>query len=214
MKKHFSITLCIAMIFAMLVTLSGCGEKESEKFVGTWETELDMTETINEGFSEDAEMAKYLKVDDFKLTMVFTFHEDGTYKIDMDEEAFNNTYNGLVQSFKDGMKAYLEAPAKKEGLEISADEVLKLSGTTMDALVNESLDKNTLMESFSGIKTEGKFDAEDGRLYTTDSKTSEINKEEYESYEFISDSELKLVEPVGSDDEDLNELYPLTLKKK
>ena len=50
------------MIFAMLVTLSGCGEKESEKFVGTWETELDMTETINEGFSEDAEMAKYLKV--------------------------------------------------------------------------------------------------------------------------------------------------------
>lgn len=54
-----------------------------------------MTETINEGFSEDAEMAKYLKVDDFKLTMVFTFHEDGTYKIDMDEEAFNNTYNGL-----------------------------------------------------------------------------------------------------------------------
>lgn len=55
------------------------------------------------------------------------------------------------------MKAYLEATAKKEGLEISADEVLKLSGTTMDALVNESLDKNTLMESFQRNKDRRKI---------------------------------------------------------
>lgn len=211
MKKQFSIVLCIAMIFTMLVTLSGCGAKESEKFVGTWETDIDMTQAINEGFAEDAETADYLKVDSFKISMVFAFNEDGTYKIDINEEAFNNAYNGLVQSFRDGMKAYLEAAAKKEGLNVSADEMLKISGTTMDAIVNEALDKGTLLESFNEMKGEGTFEVKDGSLNLTDKQTNEVSSE---SYEFVSDSELKLVKPENSDDKDLDAIYPLILKKK
>lgn len=211
MKKQLSIVLCIAMIFAMLATLSGCGEKEKDKFVGTWKTDLDMTEMINEGFSEDADMATYFKFDEFKITMVFTFNEDGTYKSDIDEDAFNTAYDGLVQSFTKGMKDYLEATAKKQGLNLSADEMLKLSGTTMDAAIKESLNKDTLKNSFDEIKGEGTFEAKDGNLILTDSKTNETSSE---SYEFVSDSELKLVKPANSDGEELNKIYPLILKKK
>ena len=211
MKKQLSIVLCIAMIFAMLVTLSGCGEKEKDKFVGTWKTDLDMTEMINEGFSEDADMATYFKFDEFKITMVFTFNEDLKYKSDIDEDAFNTSYDCLVQSFTKGMKDYLEATAKKQGLNLSADEMLKLSGTTMDAAIKESLNKDTLKNSFDEIKGEGTFEAKDGNLILTDSKTNETSSE---SYEFVSDSELKLVEPANSDGEELNKIYPLILKKK
>ena len=84
MKKHISMILSVVMAIAMLTMLTGCGS-ETEKFIGTWETTVNLTDTINQQFAEDEEMANYLKADKFELRMLFTFNEDGTHKVSIDK---------------------------------------------------------------------------------------------------------------------------------
>ena len=113
------------------------------------------------------------------------------------------------------MKKYLEDTAKASGLNMSIDELLTLSGTTMDALSEELINqiKSSSDTMVKDMELEGKFEVKDGKLYNNDNKDEAINEQEYETYEFVNDNELKLLEGFGEDNEEAKELYPVTLKK-
>lgn len=207
MKKNISIVLTIMMLIASFTILSGCGEKN--RFIGNWSATIDMTDMIHEIFSDEPEMEEYVKFDDFEVTMLLTFNEDGTYKMALDEEAFHTSLEELKKSFKDGMKDYVIAMTKEQGIEVSTEDMNDM----LDGLISEAFDEETMRQAFSGAESEGKYEYKDGKLYTTD-KDSKIDKNVYETYEFVSDSELRLLESVGEDEEVMDGIYPMTLKKK
>lgn len=213
MKKTVAIILCISMLCATMAMLSGCGKEES-KFIGSWKADINMAAALNEGFAEAPEMAEYLKVDKFMVVMNFTFNEDGTYSCSMDKDSLMTALEGLKDPLAEGMTAYFKAMFDSEGLDTSVDESLGSLGIDMDSMMDQVLSSVDLDSMEDEMKTEGKYKVKDGKLFTTDSLSSEIDKNKYDVYEFDGE-DLKLLEAVGADEDEelMAEMYPLTLKK-
>lgn len=212
MKKLFVRVICLVMILSMVTLVSGCSS-EQDKFVGTWQAEVNMADFFNEGVGEDEEMAEYLSVDEFILVLQMSFADNGTYKMTVNETAAAEALESLKEDLKSGMQKYFESVIAESGLSMSVDEMLSLSGTTMDALLEEALGEELLDEMISEMTSEGNFEAEDGKLYLSDGLEYGVDKNIYETYE-ISEDEMKWLESVGSEDEEgMDDLYPLTFKK-
>lgn len=212
MKKMMKRILSLAVVSVMLVLLTACGEQD--KFIGSWEAEVNMAEYIMKSMvEEDAEVAEYFDIEDFTLVLQMTFNSDGTYTKGIDMEATKEAFAGLQKDFKNGVTKYLEDEIKSNGLDISVEDVLEASGTTLDEMVEESFGTSVLDELAEEMKSGGNFEVKEGKLYLSDGEENTIDENVYETYE-ISKDELKLLESIGSEDEDdVEELYPLIFKR-
>lgn len=207
--KKCGITLSV-LLLTLCLLLSGCGKSDKDKFVGTWRADVDMTDLINESLAEDPETAEYFTVDNFGMTLLFTFEEDGSYKITADEDAFAKSCDSLIETITEGATKYLEDMAKAEGLDMTADEMLGIMGLSMDDFMGEMMDRDDLKELLADVEDSGKYEVKDGKLYTT------LDENDYIAYKFVSDTELQFTEMGGEDasDEELQALLPLTLTKQ
>ena len=212
MKKMMKRILSLAVVSVMLVLLTACGEQD--KFIGSWEAEVNMAEYIMKSMvEEDAEVAEYIDIEDFTLVLQMTFNSDGTYTKGIDMEAAKEAFAGLQKDFENGVTKYLEDVIKTSGLDMSVEDVLEASGTTLDEMVEESFGTSVLDELAEEMKSGGNFEVKEGKLYLSDGEENTIDENVYETYE-ISKDELKLLESIGSEDEDdVEELYPLIFKR-
>ena len=211
MKKRVLSVLVAALL--LLTMLTACGSKTDKAMLGKWVCEMDFGSYLNEGLATEPEIAQYLMVDEFVLEVELYLNEDGTYKMVADEEAAKEMFKGVQEDFKEGMGKYLDAMIKEQGLNMTVDEMLQMSGTTFDALVEEAFGDAMLNEMISEFETEGKYKVEDGKLYMSEDLDSEIDEEVYETYEFSGD-EFKLLESFGDEDaEEFKDLYPIVFKK-
>lgn len=212
MKKMMKRILSLAVVSVMLVLLTACGEQD--KFIGSWEAEVNMAEYIMKSMvEEDAEVAEYFDIEDFTLVLQMTFNSDGTYTKGIDMEAAKEAFAGLQKDFENGVTKYLEDVIKTSGLDMSVEDVLEASGTTLDEMVEESFGSSVLVELAEEMKSGGNFEVKEGKLYLSDGEENTIDENVYETYE-ISKDELKLLESIGSEDEDdVEELYPLIFKR-
>lgn len=212
MKKYLSVILTVIMVLAMLVTLSGC-TNEAKKFVGTWETTLDMADAINEELASDEEVAKYLSVDEFELVMAIKFNDDGTYKMYVDEDSAKDTFDGLRDEWADGIEKMLEDTIAQQGVNMTVDQLLAASNTTIDDMLDQVITDDMINEMLEDVESEGNYVVKDGKLFMSDGLDYDIDEDQYETYE-ISDDELKLIESVGDDEDDsYKEFYPMTFTK-
>jgi len=214
MKKLRTMLLAAVLVLSM-VMLAGCGgKKEKDKFIGTWETTLEMASYLNDAVSGgDQEMAKYVNIDSFALKMNFTFKDDGTYAISVDPDTLTSAMENFKGTFSQGMTSYLEEMMKSQGVEMSVDEALDtLYGMTMDELVEQSMGDFDMESMSEDMAAEGNWKVDDGKLFLSDGTDYEVDEEIYDTYEFDGEN-LKLLESVGTDDEDLAGFYPLTLTK-
>lgn len=207
--KKCGITLSV-LLLTLCLLLSGCSGSDKEKFVGTWSANVDMTDIINESLAEDPETAEYFTVDNFGMTLLFTFEADGSYKITADEDAFADSCDSLIETITEGATKYLEDTAKAEGLSMTADDMLGIMGLSMDDFMGEMMDQDDLKELLADVEDSGKYEVKDGKLYTT------LDENDYIAYKFVSDTELQFTEMGGEDasDEELQALLPLTLTKQ
>lgn len=211
MRKVMIKVMCVVMMLSMMTLFTGCSEQD--KFVGTWEAKVNMADYFNEGLGDDEEMAEYLSVDDFSLVLVMIFNDDGTYKMTVDEDAAKESFSTLKTDLTDGMKKYFEALIEQQGLNMSVDDVLALSGTTLDGMMEQILGDEVIEELISEMSSEGNFKVADGKLYLSEGLDYAVDETIYDTYE-ISGNTLKLIESVGSDDEEsLAELYPIEFTK-
>lgn len=212
MKKIMKRILCLTAILVMMTMLTACGEQD--KFIGSWKAEVNMAQYIMERMvEEDPEVAEYFDIDDFTLVLQMTFNDDGTYETIADEEAAKEAFAGLQQDFKDGMTKYLEDMIKTSGLDMTVDDVLAASETTLDEMVEESFGESVLDEMTAEMKAEGNFEVKEGKICMSDGLEYAVDEKVYDTYE-ISGDELKLLESFGMEEEDdLSELYPMTFKK-
>ena len=100
---------------------------------------------------------------------------------------------------------------------MSLDDLLAVSGMTMEdlmAVVKETLEEEDLVgEMVKEAKTDGKYKAENGKLFTTTEADAEFDEEVYDTYNLDGDV-LTLTNTFGADEADmLRSVYPIILKK-
>jgi len=203
--------LCVILTLTILMTvLTSCGN--DERLIGTWETKIDLTDSISQGIAEDEELAQYIHIEGFLVTVLFTFRDDGTYTIKVDEDGFSEAYAGLALTYASGLRAYLSDVLEAQGSDMTVDEVVEKSGTTLEEMAADSLDMEAYKEAFLSVETEGNYKTSGDKLYTTDSLDAKVSKNVYDTYAFSEDGSLKFLEAFGGETTGLE--YPVTLTKK
>lgn len=210
MKKRI---VSVVLMLAMLLALTACGSGDEAKLVGKWKCEMDLAEQINEEMGLDEEMAQYLNFDSFEIVVYMEFTKDGTYSMYADKDVLEATMDEVLEDFADGMAEYLEAAILEQtGLEMSADEILAASGITMDDMMAQAFPEDMVDEIADGMKQEGKFEAKDGKLFTSAGLEYNVDPAVYETYE-LSGSTLTVTGYVGDDADEIFSVYPLTFSK-
>lgn len=218
MKRIASLALVLVMIVALFAGCASSGSEskltDQEKLVGTWKGDLDMTKTMMEELGEGVEG---FELDEFKVTAVFTFTQEGTYTMELDEESVQKAMDGLIAGMEGFMKTMMEEMAKEAGMTL--EDMLAASGMTMEdmmSMVTEELEGQDLVgEMVKDAKSEGKYKAENGKLYLSESLDAEVDINVYDTYTLEGDV-LTLTATYGADEEEtdmMKSVYPIVLKK-
>lgn len=218
LTKIMALVLCLAMMFA----LCACGKSDSEKFIGKWEAEVDMTDTAIESIENElGEDMDYFDFGKLMTVMTIEFKEDGTYKATMklDDKSFDefNTAlkDGLMAMIKDATIEELAAYGMTE--EEGDAAYLEAYGMTIDEYnelaVEAVMEEIDLQDMFADSSVEGKWKAEDGKLFMTDDLDDEISDGDYDVYEELSEDGFKLVKGFTDGVEDDGDMYPMVFTK-
>lgn len=215
MKRILSLSLAVLMLTAIVLTMSGCS-KETDALIGTWTGEINYAGYFNQGITASAgeALAEYWKVEEFNLTIVMTFREDGTYSMTVDEEKLNTSLTELKQVLNTGLQNYMQDLIDASQIDTTVDELINTLGISMDDLLDEALSDEVIDAVIAECTFEGNFDAKDGKLYTSAGLEFGIDESIYETYE-VSDNTLTLLSIVsGEESSRLDEsLYPITLTR-
>lgn len=209
MKKTIALLLAMVMLTGLL---AGCGGDDA--LVGTWEASIDVTDQLNQQFAA-AGLGDYIKLDSFAMAVRFTFNEDGTYSCVVDEDGLGKALDTLKTTLRDGLTAYAqdavdEAAAAGAG-EFTVDDVFAAAGTTLDEMMDQMFMDDEIKAAAAEQTAEGKYKAEDGKLYLSDAPDHIPDETMYQTYTIEGDT-LTIHESVGGDGSDAG-AYPMTLKK-
>lgn len=226
MKKLIALLLAAVM----MLSLTACGGPE---ILGTYETTIDLTSYVAESFDEGSELGgtelaleNYL--DNFSITVVCEFKEDGTYSQSIDPESLNASIEEmksavlvmmddlLLKTFADLYKVYGYTVETKEDVEaltgMSWDDIFPTTlGMSAEEFLATLIDES-IAESFSDtLMAEGKYIAKDGKLHMSMSLDEECSEDAYETYEIEGDT-VTITGGVNIEDNELLD-YPYVLTK-
>ena len=205
MKKRVLSVLVVVMM--LLTMLTACSSKTDKAMLGKWVGEVDFASYFNEGLASEPEVAEYLAVDQFVLEIELYLNEDGTYKMTADNDASMASFKDVQAELTEGMTAYMTAMAAE--YDMSLEDVLAASETTIEEIVEESFSVDMFYEIIEEMESEGKFQAADGKLFMSDGLEYEIDKEVYETYTLAGN----VLTITGSSDGEDSEMYPMVFKK-
>ncbi len=168
-KRIAALLLALVMVFA-LCACSGSGKDkdkgekvekktDAELIVGTWESEMSMTDYYGDDMGELEGLEDYFDFDKIKITMTFEFEEDGTYTVSVDgDEAeikaiLRDGFEELLNDMLEGTGYTLEDAAAEEGMTV--DEYL-------DAMMEESFGSGDLIDVDDEL---GEYKVKNGKLY-------------------------------------------------
>ncbi len=219
-KRIAALLLALVMVFALCACSdSGSGKDkdkgekvekktDAELIVGTWETEMSMTDYYGDDMGELEGMEAYFDFDKIKITMTFEFEEDGTYTMSVDgDEAeikaiLRDGFEKLLNDMLEGTGYTLEDAAAEEGM--TADEYL-------DALMEESFGSGDLIDVDDEL---GEYKVKNGKLYLFD-EGDELDEGTYYEYKLKGDKLTMLSEYVdGETTEASDTIFPLDFVRK
>ena len=219
-KRIAALLLALVMVFALCACSdSGSGKDkdkgekvekktDAELIVGTWETEMSMTDYYGDDMGELEGMEAYFDFDKIKITMTFEFEEDGTYTMSVDgDEAeikaiLRDGFEKLLNDMLEGTGYTLEDAAAEEGM--TADEYL-------DALMEESFGSGDLIDVDDDT---GEYKVKNGKLYLFD-EGDELDEGTYYEYKLKGDKLTMLSEYVdGETTEASDTIFPLDFVRK
>ena len=188
-KRIAALLLALVMVFALCACSdSGSGKDkdkgekktDAELIVGTWETEMSMTDYYGDDMGELEGMEAYFDFDKIKITMTFEFEEDGTYTMSVDgDEAeikaiLRDGFEKLLNDMLEGTGYTLEDAAAEEGM--TANEYI-------DALMEESFGSGDLIDVDDDT---GEYKVKNGKLYLFD-EGDELDEGTYYEYKLKGD---------------------------
>ena len=216
-KRIAALLLALVMVFALCACSdSGSGKDkdkgekktDAELIVGTWESEMSMTDYYGDDMGELEGMEAYFDFDKIKITMTFEFEEDGTYtmSVDGDEAEIKAILRDgcvkLINDMLEGTGYTLEDAAAEEGM--TADEYI-------DALMEESFGSGDLIDVDDEL---GEYKVKNGKLYLFD-EGDELDEGTYYEYKLKGDK-LTLVAEYedGETTEASDTIFPLDFVRK
>ena len=215
MKNLKKITILIIICLIIGTVFSACGKSETKKFLGSWKTSIDISNQINEGFLNSYEgISDYVNVKDMSVYLIYTFKDDGTYSVSVEQESSKASFDNMRKELEAGFEKYFENLLKEQNLSMTVDEFLETSNTSIDALLEQYIGTDVYNDMVESLELSGKWKAENGKLYSSDSTDLEVDETEYITYEIDSEV-LKLLEVYinGSVETEGNWMYPLTFNK-
>lgn len=188
-KAKRAASLALALLLAAAL-LTGCGSSEAEmkKLVGVWTMAYDISGDILDGLDDGLE--EYFDFEGISLGLTLRLSEDGTYTLGVEQPELDRLLEALKPVFRDGTIAYTQAMIAAAGLDMTSEEILQQSGSSLDALVDEMLSgtETALDEMADELSVSGKWKAAGGKLYTTESMDDELDESSYERYELDGDT--------------------------
>lgn len=211
MKKKIALLLSIVLMLS--VVLCACStQTEKDKLVGTWKTTVNMADAFNEEMATEPEMAEYLTLESFDIGFILVFNEDDTYSLTVDSEIMDASVEKLGQDLTDGLLRYFADVLAAQGVEMDVEDALTTMGISLEGLVEEMKAEAFSEESYSEMNAAGKFKAEDGKLYLSDSVDAEVDTADYNTYTLDGDT-LTLEAGTEPDDDMVAYMYPMTLTR-
>lgn len=222
-KKSGGKTAVIIILAAIIgialiaIIVTALGKKDPAKqFYGNWNTTADFTQELKDNMGE---VKDYIS-DDFKfeLTLNFTFNEDGTYKMQIDEDKLSVTMDDFKAELKQVILKYFKA-TNSTYAKYSDKELIALFNKVMeggydayvDQLFKDEIDVQSLRDSYN---VEGKFKVDDGKLFLSAGKEYEVDESAYFIYELKSDNEIVFNDYIiNGKSDDSNLPMPVTVKK-
>lgn len=210
-RKNVSLLACLSLICAMLLACSGCGNKDKEALIGDWESTIDLTGMLNEqmeaGMGGDEEMMSYFNFSSFTMKLNLSFNDDDTYKLSVNEEELDKSFDELIESLRTGITKYLEDMIAQQGVDMTVDEFLQQMGMDLDTFMDQALNKDVILASMGDMASSGTFEAKDGVLYMTENGSTSLA-------EYALDNGKLTLSDKGADDSELKDFYPLVFTKK
>ena len=177
-----------------------------EKLFGEWKTTVDAAEIINAMleimFEEDPLAAKYIHLESFTIWEIYTFRDDYTFSITIDENLFATSLEAVKADLTRDFSDYFVALAREMGYNMSANEVAQSMGyNSVREFVEELLPDELWEETFTPFESYYRT-APGGKLYL-----NEYSDTFYETYLAAGGS----IVITGNSDKSYPEEYPITL---
>lgn len=179
-----------------------------EKLFGEWTATSDGADVINEilelMFEEDPLAAKHIHLETFPVKQIYTFRDDYTYTINIDETVLNSSAKTVKADLTNDFSAYFVALAREMGYNMTANEVAQSMGySSVSAFVDDMFPAELWEEML--IPSEGHYrTTPDGKIYLDEFSDT--------FYEFYSvDGNTMII--TGNNENLYPEGYPLTFTK-
>lgn len=210
-RKSLSLLACLSLMCSLLLLCSGCGNKDKDALIGSWETTLDLTDMVNEqmeaGMGAQQDLMEYFTIKSFPLKLILTFNEDDTYKLAMDKAAMDQSLDNILKDFRDGATRYFEDIIAESGQEMTIDEALASMGITMDDFMEQLFNKDAMVSSMGEMESSGTFEVKSGKLFLTDEEGTGLEP-------YTLDGTTLTLTGEGVDDGELMGMYPMVFSKK
>jgi hypothetical protein len=151
-------------------------------------------------------------VENFTVTLILTFREDGTYSMTVDQEKLNETIENLKKKLARGLRDFMQDLIDASESTLTVDEFMASMDISVDDMIQEAVGPEIVEALVNECTYEGNFSVKDGKLYTSAALAYNVDESMYETYE-ITKNTLTFMSVVGGDGNSLlNEsLYPFTL---
>ena len=218
MKKITKIAVALLLVASLLLCMVACGEDEGKALVGTWTSEINISDALKESFDQ---AGQDISVDaPFILSLVFTFGEDGSAELYIDEEATLASAASYSDALSVALEDIMYAEAEAAGMTREQfDAIMAEQGMSVQELCAQTAGElvKEMETSLSGQETfiEGYYTAKDGKLYLEEEKEDLRILADNSAADYVLEGNtlsMDISNAMGEDDmDDLQELEELGL---
>ena len=195
--------ICLVLVL-MLSTLAGCSPSETELLAGKWTATVDLALAYGDLLARaDATVAAHMDLRDFEVELTLHFDEDGTYRLEADQEDIAAGAVKLKEAIRKGMAAYLQAQTGK-----TMDNLLSAASMTMDELMEQYFAEDLAGVILENLESEGTYKVTGGKLILLGKDGTKFFEGRYD----VEEEELELKSGVTR--ALMGSLLPLILEKK
>lgn len=212
MKKIISVLLAIVLVLSLAACASSAkpaGQEDS--IVGTWKGSLDMSQILKDALEEEG-MEVPADVGDISFAMIFTFTEEGTVTVDVDQESLTAMATKVV----DFMLETTISALKDQGIDLSA---MGMSEESIRQMLEQYVNPEELISSMDMTQTDGYYLYKDGKIYGGDTKEELNDVSESQDYMVVElkGNQLTILDIVAEGEkatDDLSFMFPIVLTKQ
>ncbi len=207
-KKALAMILAVSAVFA-LTACSGA-ETDSDRILGTWEAEFDVTDDLLRlAAGDDSSLREYFDFDDIRFVARFTFYKDGHMEYGFNKEASAEGYEKFKAAYETGMRKFCdEVYAEQYG---SFEQFCEDYGTTPETVLENMLQDLGPDKLFAVEK--GRYKVEDGKILYSTNMGKAPSGTTYWVYSVLDDTTLKVDESYTENVKNETAAYPKIFTK-